>query len=141
VKYLVDANVLSEPTKSEPQTSVVLWLNENEKEICVNPIVLGEMKYGILMLPEGKRRRALLDWFHKGVIRIPLLKLDSNTAHCWAQLLSDLRSKGNAMPVKDSLIAASASQHNLTVVTRNVKDFRSTGLRVLDPFTPPRDPR
>ena len=134
MKYLVDANVLSEPTKSKPVDSVLKWLQMNEAEICVNPIVVGEMKYGILKLSAGKKRRALLRWFEDGIARIPTLKLDLETANCWAALLSDLQKRGKAMPVKDSLIAASALQYDLVVVTRNVKDFQSTGLQVIDPF-------
>lgn len=134
MKYLVDANVLSEPTKSEPEPKVLTWLQAHGNEICINPIVVGEMKYGILKLPESKKRRALLDWFQKGVVRIPIVKLDSETANCWAALLSDLRKRGKAMPMKDSLLAASAKQHHLIVATRNVRDFQATGLRIYNPF-------
>ncbi|MCA9775599.1 MAG: type II toxin-antitoxin system VapC family toxin [Candidatus Eremiobacteraeota bacterium] len=134
MRYLVDANVLSEPTKSKPAHSVLKWLQSNEAEICVNPIVVGEMKYGILKLPPGKKRQALLDWFETGIVRIPVVKLDLETANCWAALLSDLQKRGKAMPVKDSLIAASALQYDLVVVTRNVKDFQSTSLQVVNPF-------
>ena len=134
MRYLVDANVLSEPTKVKPEMQVVSWLQERETEVCVNPIVVGEMKYGILKLPKGKKRTALLDWFHQGIVRIPMVKLDLETANCWAELLSRLRARGKAMSVKDSLIAASAKQHHLTVVTRNVRDFQETSLPILNPF-------
>ena len=55
--YLVDANVLSEPTKLVPESTVLEWLQQNERQIWVNPIIVGEMKYGILKLPEGRKRR------------------------------------------------------------------------------------
>jgi hypothetical protein len=56
VRYLVDANVLSEPTKPTPQAGVVEWLRNNEDDIAVDPIILGEVRFGILLLPRGKRR-------------------------------------------------------------------------------------
>jgi predicted nucleic acid-binding protein len=59
VKYLVDANVLSEPTKKVPDSKVVDRLRENEHEIVVDPIVLGEVRFGILLLRSGKRRASL----------------------------------------------------------------------------------
>lgn len=132
--YLVDANVLSEPTKLVPESTVLEWLQQNERQIWVNPIIVGEMKYGILKLPEGRKRRALLEWYHAGINLIPLVKMDLETSNCWALLLADLRKRGKAMPIKDSLIAASAKQHGLTIVTRNVKNFQVTGLPIHNPF-------
>ncbi|PYT08896.1 MAG: VapC toxin family PIN domain ribonuclease, partial [Acidobacteria bacterium] len=57
--YLVDANVLCEPTKPRPHPGVVEWLRRNEREIAVDPVILGEIKFGILLLPRGKRRSRL----------------------------------------------------------------------------------
>lgn len=110
------------------------WLYEHESEICVNPIIVGEMKYGILKLPNGKKRRELLDWFQSGIEGLPILKMDLETSNCWASLLADLRSEGQSMPVKDSLTAASALQYGLTIVTRNVKDFGPSGVPLFNPF-------
>lgn len=132
--YLVDANVLSEPTKPAPNAAVVQWLREHEGEVAVDPIVLGEIRFGILLLPAGARRKRLQRWFAEGVEKIHCLPWTSATALRWARLLADLRAASQAMPVKDSLIAASALLHGMTVATRNVRDFRKTGARVLDPF-------
>ena len=65
--YLVDANVLSEPTKPRPDAGVVDWLRVNEREIAVDPIILGEIDFGILLLPRGERRSRLERWFNEGV--------------------------------------------------------------------------
>ena len=65
---------------------------------------------------------------------VDVIDLDVGTASVWASLLARLRRNGQAMPVKDSLIAASALQHDLTVVTRNTADFQNTGVRLLNPF-------
>ena len=68
--YLVDANVLSEPTKPDPHPGVVEWLRRHERELVVDPIILGELRFGILLLPKGKRRRRLERWFDAGVERL-----------------------------------------------------------------------
>jgi toxin FitB len=134
VKYLVDANVLSEPTKPSPHPRVVAWLRANESEIAVDPVILGELRFGILILPKGKRRAALERWFAAGVARLHCLPSDADTGLQWAELLARLRSTGKAMPIKDSLIAATAIVHGLEIATRNRADFVNAGVRLLDPF-------
>lgn len=132
--YLVDANVLSEPTKATPEAKVVDWLRENETELVVDPIILGEIRFGIHLLPAGKRRKRLESWFKHGVAKIACLPWDANTGLRWAKLLADLRCSGKAMPIKDSMIAATALVHGLTIATRNLADFRVAGVKLLDPF-------
>jgi predicted nucleic acid-binding protein len=134
VKYLVDANVLSEPTKPMPDPRVLEWLRAHEADIVVNPVVLGELRFGILILPQGRKRSALEDWFDAGVGRLHCLPWDADTGLRWAELLARLRSTGKAMPLKDSLIAATAAVHGLTVATRNRGDFVNAGVRIVDPF-------
>jgi predicted nucleic acid-binding protein len=134
VRYLVDANVLSEPTRPAPDSEVVEWLRRNEREIAVDPVILGELRFGILLLPKGKKRARLERWFEAGVRRIHCLPWDAETGLRWAQLLATLRAAGRAMPVKDSLIAATALVHGFTVVTRNRADFEKAGVAVVDPF-------
>jgi toxin FitB len=135
VKFLVDANVLSEATKAAPNPDVVAWLRDHERELAVDPFVLGELRFGILLLPKGKRRTALEGWFDSGVQRLECLPWEAETGLRWAELLARLRSKGRAMPIKDSLIAATALLHGLTVATRNRGDFEKAGVAVVDPFT------
>ena len=134
MKYLVDANVLSEPTKPAPESRVIDWLRRHESDLTVNPIVLGEIEYGILLLPAGKRRTRLQRWFGEGIRRMRSLDLDAATASAWAQLLARLKKKGAAMPIKDSLIAATALAHGLTVATRDAADFRNAGVPIVNPF-------
>lgn len=133
--YLVDANVLSEPTRPNPDPRVLDWLRAQELNLMVNPVILGEIEYGILLLPAGRRRKRLERWFAAGVERLKVLDFDRPTASRWARLLADLRRKGRSMPIKDSLIAATALVHRLTVATRNTQDFASAGVRLFNPFT------
>jgi toxin FitB len=134
VTYLVDANVLSEPTKPTPNLRVIAWLRTHEPEIAVDPIVLGELRVGIALLPKSRKRTALEAWFDRGVKRLECVPWDAETGLKWAELVARLRRNGQSMPIKDSLIAASALVHDLTIATRNVADFRKTGARVVDPF-------
>ncbi|MBI4603206.1 MAG: type II toxin-antitoxin system VapC family toxin [Planctomycetes bacterium] len=132
--YLVDANVLSEATKPRPEAKVIDWLRRHEREIAVDPIILGEIRFGIFLLPTGARRRRLERWFSEGVARIHCLPWDAATGLRWARLLADLRASGRSTPIKDSLIAATALVHGLTVATRNTRDFEKAGVKVTDPF-------
>ena len=134
MKYLVDANVLSEPTKPTPEPRVIEWLRAHEPDITVDPVILGELRFGILILPKGKKRTALEGWFNAGVERLHCLPWDVETGLKWAELLARLRATGKAMPIKDSLIAATAAVHGLAVATRNRTDFVNAGVRVVDPF-------
>lgn len=134
MKFLVDANVLSEPTKPEPHARVVAWLRANERDLVVDPIVLGEVRFGILLLRRGQRRNRLERWFDDGVGRLHCVAWDAATGLRWAALLASLRAVGQAMPIKDSLIAATALTHDLTVATHNVVDFSKAKVRVVDPF-------
>jgi hypothetical protein len=141
MKYLVDANVLSEPTKPHPHPGVVAWLRSHEADIVVDPIIIGELRFGIVRLPKGKKRAALERWFDAGVHRLTCLPWELDTGVRWADLLVRLRASGQAMPIKDSLIAATALVHGLTVSTRNVADFRAAGVPVVDPFESVARPR
>jgi predicted nucleic acid-binding protein len=132
--FLVDANVLSETTRSEPDSRVVEWLARHEREIAVDPVILGEIRFGILLLPKGKRRSRLERWFQEGVERIHCLSWEAATGLRWAGLLADLRASGRSMPIKDSLIAATALVHDLPVATRNRRDFEKAGVEIVDPF-------
>lgn len=132
--FLVDANVLSEATKPKPSAKVLAWLSAKESEFAVDPIILGEIRFGIHLLPDGKRRKRLERWFVEGVARIHCLSWDATTGLRWAKLLADLRRAGASMPIKDSMIAATALVHGLTLATRNRADFAKAGVKVVDPF-------
>jgi len=133
-RYLVDANVLSEATKPAPDQRVIDWLGHNESELAVDPIILGEIRFGILLLPRGRRRSGLERWFEEGVQKLQCIPWEASTGLRWAELLATLRANGRAVPIKDSFIAATALAHDLAVVTLNRRDFDSVGVTVVDPW-------
>jgi predicted nucleic acid-binding protein len=132
-RYLVDANVLSEATKPTPDQRVIDWLAHNEPKLAVDPVILGEIRFGILLLPDGRRRSRLERWFEDGVQRLQCIPWESSTGLRWAGLLARLRAEGRAMPIKDSFIAATALAHDLAVATLNRRDFDAAGVIIVDP--------
>ncbi len=134
MRFLVDANVLSEPTKPSPDLNALRWLRLHERELVIDPVILGELHFGILLLAPGKRRRRLERWFASGIKRLRCLPWEPETGLRWAKLLASLRSSGQAMPLKDSLVAATALAHGLTIATRNRVDFEKAGVKIVDPF-------
>jgi predicted nucleic acid-binding protein len=109
-------------------------LRTNERELVVDPIILGEVRFGINLLAAGGRRRRLEHWFAEGVAKITCLPWEAATGLRWARLLADLRTSGQAMSIKDSLIAATALVHGLVVATRKINDFSKARIKLIDPF-------
>lgn len=95
-----------------------------------------EVRLGILLLARGKRRTRLERRFEEGVGRLQCIALDAATGLRWAELLASLRAAGRAMPIKDSLIAATALSHDLVIATLNRRDFDAAGVRLVDPRVP-----
>ncbi len=137
MRYLVDANVLSEPTKPAPEPRVIDWLHKHESEIVVDSIILGELCIGVQALPSGRRRTRLEEWFEALAEAIECLPWDTAVSRRWARLVVDLKQKGDPVPLLDGMIAATALTHGVAVATRNVLDFRKTGAKVVDPFRTP----
>ena len=133
MSVLVDANVLSEATKPEPDPRVLEWLRRNERALVVDPVVLGEVRFGILLLRAGSRRAELERWFEDGIGRIECLSWDATVGLRWAQLLADLRRRGRPMSVKDSLIAATALAHDIALATLSRRDFEPARVTLVDP--------
>jgi toxin FitB len=132
--YLVDANVLSEPTKDMADSKVVAWLNANESNLVVDSIIIGELRIGILALPRGRKRDRLEQWYESLVETIDCIPWDATVSQRWAALVVELKRKGKTVPLLDGMIAATALQHELIVATRNVRDFQKTGVKTFNPF-------
>lgn len=134
MKFLVDADVLSEATTPEPRRSVIQWLAAHEPELGICSVTLGELRLGILQLDDGRRRRSLDRWFEAGVALLAVVEFDEPAALLWAQLVADQKRRSVPMPLMDSFVAATALSRNMTLVTGNVRHFRHTGVKLLNPF-------
>lgn len=138
MSYLVDTNVLSEVRRPKPDAQVMAWLDQvAEDDIFCSVITLGELASGVARLEDSQRKRALAAWL---TIDVPLrfgarlLPIQAETAMIWGKLTATRLAQGRPLPAMDGWIAATAMQHDLCVVTRNVKDFSDLGLRLLDPW-------
>ena len=134
MNYLVDSNVLSEPTRVTPDAKVIEWLAAHERNIFVDPIILGEVYIGVLALRRGHKRARLETWFEAVVRTIECLPWDATVSLRWARLVVDLKRKGRTLPLLDGMIAATALSHDLVIATHNVRDFEGSGVQVVDPF-------
>ena len=136
MSYLIDTNIFSEQAKPKPEAKVVEWLRMHESELYVSTITIGEIRRGIERLPEGKRKTQLRKWLQSlcECLQGRILGFNTSTAHGWGQLKAKWEREGVNVPSLDSQIAATASRHSLTLVTRNASDFGRTGIKTLNPF-------
>lgn len=132
----MDTNIFSELAKTKPNEQVVRWLRDHETQLYLSTISIGEIRRGIEGLPAGKRKKALQSWFSALCKRMEgrILSFNTGTAHVWGQLMAAWDKKGTTVPSLDSQLAATAHRHKLTMVTRNVADFKNTGVKVINPF-------
>ena len=123
--YLLDTDVLSESSNPQPDERVMDWLDAHEHETALSTISLGEIVKGIELLPSGRRKNEIAAWFERlekwGENR--LLPPTAQVMREWGHLCARHQRKGRRLPVLDSLIAATALTHDLTLVTRNTSDY------------------
>lgn len=134
MKYLVDANVLSEPTKPLFVQRVADWIDAHEAELVSCAPVFGEIWRGIHALPPGQKKDRLAEWFRRLRKKVPSLDWTTETALVWAETVNKVKRDGYTVGVLDTQIAATAKHHGLIVATRNVDDFTRCGVPVVNPF-------
>jgi len=137
MRYLLDTNVLSELRRPSPDRKVVSWVLQNEPACAISDLVIGELTKGAHFLPAGKKHEALLRWIDEIEIQFEdkILALDRQVLKQWGELCgSSERQHGRRLQVLDSLIAATALSHQLTVVTRNTSDFPNV-VTTFNPWT------
>ncbi len=137
--FLLDTNILSEFARhGSADPAVKAWLtNTDDSTLFVSVIVLAEIRRGIERLDQGKRRSGLQRWYQQELIPSfgeRILPVSRAIAERWAILSARLERQGKTQPIFDGLIAATALDQGLTVVTRNVDDFKSFGLLILNPW-------
>lgn len=134
MKFLIDANVLSESSKPAPNPKVWDWLEAHETDSVIDSIILGEVLVGIQLLPRGRRRSKLEKWIAAIEQKVVCIPWDARCGRRWAALVAEMHAAGTPMPKLDSMIAATALVHGLTLVTRNTQDFVKAGVKVFNPF-------
>ncbi len=135
MRYLLDTCVLSEFLKQSPNSDVMKWLTDQpEASQYLSILSIGEMRKGISKLVKSKRKTQFNEWLDSITIRYDrrLYGLGLDTLNIWGELMAVLEANGRPIPVIDSLFAATALEHNLTIVTRNEKDFIPTKAKVLN---------
>lgn len=135
MSWLIDTNAISELKKRQPHPDVVRWFAERPGEsLYLSVLTLGELRKGIDAMPEGRRKASFRDWLE---VDLPdyfagrILAIDARAADRWGRLCAEA---GRPLPAIDSLLAATALVHNLTMVTRNLADFALPGLAVVNPW-------
>ncbi len=136
MSFLADTNVLSELARARPSDQVVKWARANQGQLYVSTITLGELKFGVAILRESKRKRALQEWLSRlnEIMDGRTLSFNRAVAYVWADMRAKLKRDGHIMPVADGMIAAIAKRHDLTIATRNTADFHGIGVPVFNPF-------
>lgn len=136
--FLIDTNVLSEYAKPVPNPQVLLWFERTDPNaLYASVITFGEILFGIEDLAFGKRRSELELWLRDGLPRwfgARSLQVTNEIAARWGKLTAQAKRRGLTLHTLDGLIAATALEHDLALVTRNVKDFDSLGCRIVNPW-------
>ena len=139
--FLLDTNVISELVKPRPEPAVAHWVESVDQEILyLSVLTLGEIRKGIASLQSTTRRASLEAWLDADlVLRFAgrILVIDQDVAARWGQLSAAAVIAKKQLPVIDGLLAATAIQYNLTLVTRNTKDLIATGIPLYNPWLAP----
>ena len=136
--FLLDTNILSELIRARPEPRVGNWVySQDEQSLYLSAVSIGELRRGFVILPRGKRRTDLELWFENDLMlrfRGRILPVTHSIADRWGLLHGERRLRGSPLNMADGMIAATALEHDLTIVTRNAKDFAGLGVAVLNPW-------
>ena len=136
--FLLNTNVISELVKPRPEANVTAWIERTDESLLyLSVLTLGEIRRGIAVLPQSRRRATLEAWLDKDLrtrFENRILGIDLEVADRWGLLTAATRNGGIVLPVIDGLLAATALEHNLTFVTRDTGQIPSMGIAVFNPW-------
>jgi len=136
--YLLDTNCISELVRVKPEPKVIAWIDAAEESLLyLSVLTFGEIRKGLTESHQGKRRTQLENWLEvelRARFAGRILPIDFPVADRWGVLAATAKKEGKALSTIDGLLAATAFEHNLTVVSRNDSDFAPTQVRVLNPW-------
>jgi len=137
---VLDTHVVSEPLRPAPDAQVVAWLDAQHVEtLYLTAVTLAELRYGVAVLPDGRRKRAIDERLERELIPLfdgRVLAFDDAAGRSYALLQATARATGRAMSVMDGLIAACCAANDFVLATRNVSHFAATSLDLIDPWEP-----
>jgi predicted nucleic acid-binding protein len=135
--YLIDTNVISELRRREPEPRVVQWVERKPAGLLYMSVLsLGEIRRGVENLQASERQQALRAWLEEDLPAFfagRLLPIDAAVAHRWGRLQAEM---ARPLPAIDSLLAATALEHRLVLITRNLKDLAGLPVLVANPWDP-----
>jgi len=138
-RYLLDTNVVSELVKPRPDTRVVAWIRaSDEADLYLSVLTFAEIRFGIEKLPRGARRERLRGWMETELadrFEDRILGIERGIAELWGVIMARAAAMSLRLPVMDTLLAATAEYHGMTMVTRNVRDFARDDVATLDPWS------
>lgn len=133
---VLDTNVVSELAKPTPDLTVVAWVDA-QVELAIAAPALGELRFGVARLPEGKRRTALgeaIDRFVADDLGGQVLAFDAECADAYGLIVAARENAGRPIGIADAQIASICAVHNAVLATRNVRDFLTAGIELVDPW-------
>lgn len=137
-RFLVDTNIPSELTRERPDAQVEAFLRRtDQRSMFLSVMTIGEICKGIAVLPDSRKRTSLQAWLDSDVrswFSGRILPVSEEIAELWGKLAASAKQRGTPLAVVDGVIAATALHHQLTLVTRNLKDFARLGIDLLNPW-------
>jgi len=137
LKYLLDTCTVSEFIKPESSESLLEFLSEKkESDLFISTMTIAELHRGIMKLPNGKKKTKLLRWLEELEESFSgrIVSFDYEAAIVWARITNFAEQKGKRISAFDSIIAAIAERNHLALITRNIKDFKETGVELVNPW-------
>ncbi|AUW45521.1 type II toxin-antitoxin system VapC family toxin [Rhizobium leguminosarum] len=138
MRLLLDTNVLSEVTRPRPDARVLEWLDGlDEDRSFISVVSIAEIRRGVALMESGRKRDALAEWLAQDLpqrFEQRVIPVDQPVAIAWGDLMGLAKRSGHGLSSMDSLIAATAIAHDLTLATRNIKDFEGLGIELVDPW-------
>lgn len=136
---VLDTNVISESLRLKPDVDVITWLDAQMIEtLYLSTISLAELRFGVAVLPPGKRRETLHVSLEQRILPLfsgRILPFDTAASQAYALVCAGARAKGLAIAPADGFIAATAATHGMMVATRDTAPFEAAGLTVINPWT------
>lgn len=137
MSYLLDTNVVSETERKRPDRNVLRWLEMTDPgNTYLSALTIGEIKKGVSKLASGRRKVHIQNWLEdvRRQFGGRILPITEQTFLVWGKMMAEFEQKGIVRPALDSFLESSALEHDLILVTRNVRNFQQSSVTILNPW-------